>query len=53
MIPDQFLDPYQLRDGYFIVVLLFHDDSQLGASPDYEWNHSSWFLHVDGGGAST
>jgi hypothetical protein len=28
-------------------------DSQLGASPDYEWNHSGWFLHVDGGGAST
>jgi hypothetical protein len=23
------------------------DDSQLGASPDYEWNHSSWFLHVE------
>jgi len=53
VIPDQFLDPYQLRDGYFIVVVQFHDDSQMGASPDYEWNHSGWFLHVDGGGAST
>jgi hypothetical protein len=30
-----------------------HDDSLLGASPDYEWNHSGWFLLVDGGGAST